>query len=163
MNDRLLTRIGERLQVDGLRMIEDDAPSGSEQIIEVADAERQSVARFAWRPKRPGEVTIVSIVPFVAVALVSFALLLLVIMRICGERRPPSPAASGDCVILRCTIRSADCQTGFIFRSGWSAQSPRCAVAASQPPSSTSISITSRTSTIDARLPVRQARHRGRD
>jgi len=94
MNDRLLTRIGERLQVDGLRMIEDDAPSGSEQIIEVADAERQSVARFAWRPKRPGEVTIVSIVPFVAVALVSFALLLLVIMR--HMRRTAAAIAGGE-------------------------------------------------------------------
>ena len=94
MNDRLLTRIGERLQVDGLRMIEDDAPSGSEQIIEVADAERQSVARFAWRPKRPGEVIIVSIVPFVAVALVSFALLLLIIMR--HMRRTAAAIAGGE-------------------------------------------------------------------
>jgi len=30
---------------------------------------------------------------------------------------------------LLCTIRSADCRTGFIFRSGWNVPSPKCAMA----------------------------------
>jgi diguanylate cyclase (GGDEF)-like protein len=81
INDRLLTKIADRLQVEGLRLIDAATSSSDDQAVTIADAEGQPVARLAWRPKRPGGAVIVSFVPFIAVALVAFALLTLTIMR----------------------------------------------------------------------------------
>ena len=81
INDRLLTKIAERLQVDGLHLTGIGAPRGNDQTIELADTDGQSLARLAWHPKRPGRAVIAGIIPFVAVALVAFAALIFVIMR----------------------------------------------------------------------------------
>jgi diguanylate cyclase (GGDEF)-like protein len=81
VSDRLLTKIGDHLQVESLRLIDAATPPGDDQVVTLADSEGQPVARLAWRPKQPGGAVIVSFVPFVAVALVAFALLILIIMR----------------------------------------------------------------------------------
>ena len=81
INDRLLTKIADRLQVEGLHLIDAATSPSDDQTVTIADAEGQPVARLAWRPKRPGGAVIVSFVPFVAVALAAFALLTLTIMR----------------------------------------------------------------------------------
>jgi diguanylate cyclase (GGDEF)-like protein len=52
------------------------------------------VVRLAWRPKQPGGAVIVSFVPFVAVALVAFALLTLIIMR--HMRQTAAAIADGE-------------------------------------------------------------------
>jgi diguanylate cyclase len=93
VSDRLLTKIADHLQVEGLRLI-DATPSSDDQVVALADAEGQPVVRLVWRPKRPGGAVIVSFVPFVAVALVAFALLLVVIIR--HMRRTAAAIADGE-------------------------------------------------------------------
>jgi len=94
VSDRLLTKIADHLQVEGLRLIDAATPSSDDQVVTLADAEGQPVARLAWRPKRPGGAVIVSFVPFVAMALLAFALLILIIMR--HMRRTTAAIADGE-------------------------------------------------------------------
>jgi diguanylate cyclase len=81
INERLLAKIGERLQIDGLHMSDAAATTGEDRITALADGDGRPLARLMWRPKRPGEAVITSIVPLAAVVLVAFALLILIIVR----------------------------------------------------------------------------------
>ncbi|MFZ2077341.1 MAG: EAL domain-containing protein, partial [Xanthobacteraceae bacterium] len=102
IDNRLLTKIAERLQVDGLHMAEPmagttdaaAAAADDDHVIELADADGTSVARLMWRPKRPGGAMIMSVVPFVAVAFVAFALLIIFIMR--HMQRTAAAIAAGE-------------------------------------------------------------------
>jgi diguanylate cyclase len=94
VSDRLLTKIGDHLQVESLRLIDAATPPGDDQVVTLADSEGQPVARLAWRPKHPGGAVIVSFVPFVAVALVAFALLILIILR--HMRQTAAAIADGE-------------------------------------------------------------------
>ncbi len=105
INDRLLTKIAERLQVDDLHMAKPPANSmagttgrvaafGDEHVIELADANATSIARLVWRPKRPGGAVIMSVAPFVAVALMAFALLIVFIIR--HMQRTAAAIAAGE-------------------------------------------------------------------
>jgi len=93
IDDRLLAKIAGRLQVDGLRMAnpvadpmtdriaEAAAITADDRLIELSDPEGTAIARLVWRPKRPGGTVIMSVVPFVAIALVAFVILIVFIMR----------------------------------------------------------------------------------
>jgi sensor domain CHASE-containing protein len=90
LNERLLARIADRLQVDDLHLAD---PAGiadrntaaaaivDARLIDIADAQGTSMTRLVWRPKLPGGAIVMSVVPFVAVALAAFALLIVFIMR----------------------------------------------------------------------------------
>jgi sensor domain CHASE-containing protein len=136
LNERLLARIAERLQVEDLHLagpIGSADPSAAAaaivdaRLIDIADAQGTSIARLVWRPKLPGGAIVMSVVPFVAVALAAFALLIVFIMRHMQRTTAGSRPASASCGTLRCT--SAGCRTGFVLASGWNAPSPRCATA----------------------------------
>jgi sensor domain CHASE-containing protein len=94
VSDRLLTKIADHLQVDDLRLIDAAMPSSDDQVVTLADAEGQAVVRLSWRAKRPGGAVIVSFVPFVALALIAFALLLVIIVR--HMRRTAAAIADGE-------------------------------------------------------------------
>jgi diguanylate cyclase len=94
VNHRLLTKIGDHLQVESLRLIDAATAPSDDQVVTLADSEGQPVVRLAWRPKQPGGAVIVSFVPFVAVALVAFALLTLIIMR--HMRQTAAAIADGE-------------------------------------------------------------------
>ena len=72
----LLKEIGGRLQLTHLREIDDRAPPAGDHAIEFADAHGGAIARFAWQPTRPGGTIAGSVLPFIAVALAGFALLI---------------------------------------------------------------------------------------
>ena len=94
VGDRLLTKISDYLQVESLRLIDAATPPSDDQVVTLADTEGQPVLRLAWRPKQPGGAVIVSFVPFVAVALVAFTLLILIIMR--HMRQTTAAIADGE-------------------------------------------------------------------
>ncbi|HET8920187.1 MAG TPA: EAL domain-containing protein [Xanthobacteraceae bacterium] len=100
INNRLLAKIAERLQVDGLHMAEpmagatDAAAADDDHVIELADTDGTAIARLVWRPKRPGGAVIMSVVPFVAVVFVAFALLIIFIMR--HMQRTAAAIAAGE-------------------------------------------------------------------
>ena len=94
INERLLAKIGERLQIDGLHVNDAVAASGEDRIITLADGNGRSLVRLVWRPKRPGESVIASMIPLAAVVLVAFALLILIILR--HMRRTAAAITSGE-------------------------------------------------------------------
>ncbi len=110
IDDRLLAKIAGRLQVDGLRMANPTADpipdlaadriadaaatTADDRHIELSDPQGTAIARLVWRPKRPGGTVIMSVVPFVAVALVAFAMLIVFIMR--HLQRTTAAIASGE-------------------------------------------------------------------
>ena len=110
IDDRLLAKIGGRLRVDGLRMADPTADpvadpmvariagaaatTADDRLIELSDAQGTAIARLVWRPKRPGGAVIMSVVPFVAIALVAFAMLIVFIMR--HLQRTTAAIAAGE-------------------------------------------------------------------
>jgi diguanylate cyclase (GGDEF)-like protein len=110
IDDRLLAKIAGRLQVDALRMAnpaadpiadpmveriaEAAATTADDRLIELSDGQGTAIARLVWHPKQPGGAVIMSVVPFVAIALVAFAMLIVFIMR--HLQRTTAAIASGE-------------------------------------------------------------------
>jgi diguanylate cyclase len=76
IDDSMLEDIGGRLQLPGLRAIDERAPAGEAQVVAIADAAGNAIMRLAWEPARPGGQIVVHVLPFIAVALAGFALLI---------------------------------------------------------------------------------------
>ncbi len=81
VSNRLLNNIGTHLQLAGLRTIDDPARAGSDRVMELADPRGSTITRFAWTPTRPGAAVVQSVVPFIAIALAGFALLVALVVR----------------------------------------------------------------------------------
>jgi EAL domain-containing protein (putative c-di-GMP-specific phosphodiesterase class I)/GGDEF domain-containing protein len=72
---------GQQLQIDDFHMIEGLAPAPDERVIELSDSYGNPVVRLAWKPARPGGAVVASVMPFIALAIVAFALLIIIVMR----------------------------------------------------------------------------------
>ncbi len=81
INSRFLERAGHQLQIDDFHMIEEPTPAPDERVIELSDTYGNPVVRLAWKPARPGGAVVASVLPFIAVAVVAFALLIIIVMR----------------------------------------------------------------------------------
>ena len=81
INGRFLERAGHQLQIDDFHMIEEPTPAPDERVIELSDTYGNPVVRLAWKPARPGGAVVASVLPFIAVAVVAFALLIIIVMR----------------------------------------------------------------------------------
>jgi len=83
IDDAMLQQIGRRLQLTNLRKIAAPAPApaADEHVTELTDAQGNAIARLAWQPTRPGSQIIGSVLPFIAVALGGFALLVGLVLR----------------------------------------------------------------------------------
>jgi diguanylate cyclase (GGDEF)-like protein len=91
---RLLNKIGGELQLTDLRRIDGSAQPGGDRGIDLADAQNNVVVRLAWKPTRPGGAIVASVVPFIAVALAGFTLL--VALGIRYMRRSAAELAAGE-------------------------------------------------------------------
>jgi len=91
---RLLGKIGSHLQVGNLHMIQDPAQTAGDSTLALADPQGTPVIRLAWLPSRPGRAIVVSVVPFVAVALAGFALFIWLGVRY--MRRAAADLAAGE-------------------------------------------------------------------
>jgi diguanylate cyclase (GGDEF)-like protein len=94
INNGFLDHVADNLQIDSLRMIDDAAQPAGERVIEFADSLGNPVVRFSWKPAQPGFTVIVSVLPFIALAVVTFALLIVFIMR--HMRRTSAAIADGE-------------------------------------------------------------------
>jgi len=81
LSPRLLSIIGKHLQLAGLRTINDPAQAGGDRVMAMTDPQGGSIASFAWKPSKPGASVVQSVVPFIAVALAGFALLVGMVIR----------------------------------------------------------------------------------
>ena len=79
--DRLLKNVGEHLQLAHLRNIDDPREVNGDSVVDLTDPQGGVIARFAWMPSHPGASIVASILPFIAVALGGFALLVALVMR----------------------------------------------------------------------------------
>jgi diguanylate cyclase (GGDEF)-like protein len=90
----LLDKIGDHLQLVDLRQIDETVQAGDDRATELADARGNVIARFAWKPTRPGATIVASVLPFIAVALAGFALLVGLVMRY--MRRTAAAITAGE-------------------------------------------------------------------
>ena len=81
LSRRLLNSIGTHLQLTGLRTIDNPAQAGSDRVMDLVDPQGGTIARFAWTPTKPGAAVVQSVVPFIAVALAGFAVLVGLVFR----------------------------------------------------------------------------------
>ncbi len=75
IDEEVLAEIAARLQLENLRKADGEPVPPDDYAFELTDDHGASLARFAWTPKRPGAEIVHSVIPFIAVALASFALL----------------------------------------------------------------------------------------
>jgi diguanylate cyclase (GGDEF)-like protein len=94
LDNRLLTRISNRLELDGLRDLGTAEPAGDERVVDLTDAKNEAVARLAFKPRLPGSGIVANVVPFIAVALLGIVLLVVLVMR--TIRRTVSAIALGE-------------------------------------------------------------------
>ena len=94
LDARLFGKIGHELQLTGLHEVADPAQAGSDRTLEFADSANDAVMRVAWQPTQPGASIVASVVPFIAVALAGFALL--VALGIRYMRRTAADLAAGE-------------------------------------------------------------------
>ena len=81
IDDHILRDIGSRLQLPGLRIIDNPARAAGQQVTALTDAQGVAIARFAWQPMRPGGQIAGILLPFVAIAIAGFALLAGLVLR----------------------------------------------------------------------------------
>ncbi len=94
ISERVLNHIGDHLQLNGLREIDEQVQGSDDRVMELADGQGDMVTRLAWKPTRPGGTIVTSVVPFIAVALAGFALLVGLVIR--HMRRTASAIATGE-------------------------------------------------------------------
>jgi len=90
----MLAKIASRLQLRNLRLLGDNPPATTDYVFNLSDRRGNFIAQFAWTPKRPGAEVVSSVVPFIAVALASFALLAALVLR--HMRRTAATIAAGE-------------------------------------------------------------------
>ena len=105
--DALLGDIGNRLQLTGLRKLDDPAPAAGEQVTSIADAQGNAIARLAWMPTKAGGKIVWSVLPFIAVAIAGFALLAGLIMR--HMRRTTEAIAAGESRLRHLALHDPVC------------------------------------------------------
>ena len=81
VDDVLLVEIGNRLQLANLRSVHGELVPANDYAYDLRGGHGQLVARFAWTPQRPGAAVINSVIPFITIAIVGFALLTAFVLR----------------------------------------------------------------------------------
>jgi diguanylate cyclase (GGDEF)-like protein len=107
LDDELLHEIGHRLQLTDLRRLDGQAPTADEHAIDLADTRGNTVASFAWKPTRPGGQIVGSVLPFIAVALGGFALLVGLVLRY--MRRSAEEIRAGESQLRHLALHDPVC------------------------------------------------------
>ncbi len=103
---RLLDKIGGRLELTSLRAAK-SAKVADSRSLDLADAQGATVARFSWKPTRPGGAIVTSVAPFIAVALAGFALF--VVLGVRYMRRTAEEIAAGERQLRRLALHDPVC------------------------------------------------------
>ena len=103
----MLPEIGSDLQLSGLHKIDAAAPAGGYYVTELADSRGDPIVRFAWKSTTPGREVVISVAPFIAVALAGFALLVGLVMRY--MRRTAEAIAAGESQLRHLAMHDPVC------------------------------------------------------
>ena len=89
-----LADIASRLSLTDLRKINGETVPATDLTYDMEGPQGTLIARFAWKPRQPGAEIVSNVVPFIAVALVGFALLAAFVLRY--MRRTAAAIAAGE-------------------------------------------------------------------
>jgi diguanylate cyclase len=103
----LLEKIGDRLQLSGLRPASSTDQPDDGNVTAISDLHGNPIARLAWNPSRPGGQVAGSVLPFIAVAIVGLALLAGLIMR--HSRRTAQAIAAGETRLRHLALHDPVC------------------------------------------------------
>ena len=103
----MLRGIGNRLQLSGLREIDDPAKAAGEQVTALTDARGNAIASFAWKPTWPGGEILTTVLPFIAVAIAGLAVLVCLLMRY--MRRTAEAIAAGESQLRHLALHDPVC------------------------------------------------------
>jgi len=90
----MLREIGTDLQLSDLHQLQGEAAAGSDHAVELVGTQGGVILRLAWKPTMPGRQVVISVAPFVAIALAGFALLVALVIRY--MRRATAAIATGE-------------------------------------------------------------------
>jgi diguanylate cyclase len=107
IDDVMLAEIGSRRQLTELRRSDEASPAAGEQVIQLADTRGNAIATFVWQPTRPGGQIAGSILPFIAVALGGFALLIGLMLR--HMRRTAEEISAGESQLRHLALHDPVC------------------------------------------------------
>jgi diguanylate cyclase len=94
IDDAALTSIAAQLRLNNLRKIDQDSVPSGDLAYGLSGPDNNIIARFAWTPQQPGAEIVHNVVPFIAVALIGFALLAAFVLRY--MRRTAAAIAAGE-------------------------------------------------------------------
>ena len=94
VDEGVLAAIANQLQLRNLRALDDQQVPPELHQFALADNHGQTLARFAWTPKQPGSQIVRSVIPFVAITVAGFAVLVGFILRY--MRRTAATIAAGE-------------------------------------------------------------------
>src|SRR4029077_4072126 len=81
VDQNMLASIGERLQLADLRMVGHEPEPAGHNAYEFVDGNNDRIARFAWIPLKPGAAILISVIPFIGVALAGLTILAGLVLR----------------------------------------------------------------------------------
>ncbi|HLH93579.1 MAG TPA: EAL domain-containing protein [Xanthobacteraceae bacterium] len=94
IDDETLAEIASRLQLANLHNIADRRADPGDHVFDLLDKHGGALARFAWKPKRPGAEILNSVAPFIGIALGGFVLLAGMVLR--HMRKTAATIAAGE-------------------------------------------------------------------
>jgi diguanylate cyclase len=107
INEAMLREIGNDLQLPDLQELDQAAQAADDRITDISDSRGHTIARFAWKPTRPGGQIVASVAPFIMVALAGFALLVGLVMRY--MRRTAEAIAAGESQLRHLALHDPVC------------------------------------------------------
>ena len=107
IDETMLGEIGSRLQLAGLRRLDDPTQAVDAQTTTIADAQGDPIVRFAWKPTKAGGTIMWSVLPFIAVAIAGFALLVGLVIR--HMRQTASAIATGETQLRHLALHDPVC------------------------------------------------------
>ena len=103
----MLNEISGHLLLTNLHKIDEAAAPPDQHGLEFADAQGSPISRFAWKPTQPGGTIVGSVLPFIAVALGGFALLVGLILRY--MRRAAEEIRAGELQLRHLALHDPVC------------------------------------------------------
>ena len=103
----MLNEISGHLLLTNLHKIDEAAAPPDQHGLEFADAQGSPISRFAWKPTQPGGTIVGSVLPFIAVALGGFALLVGLILRY--MRRAAEEIRAGESQLRHLALHDPVC------------------------------------------------------
>ena len=107
IDQAMLAEIGADLQISDLRQIDGAMDQRGDADVELTAARGAAIARFAWKATMPGHQVVISVAPFIAVALAGFALLVALVMRY--MRRTAEAIAAGESQLRHLAMHDPVC------------------------------------------------------